>query len=420
MGNKNAEQLFEYLRSILFDEEIIELNTDELDTDFQKLGEGMQYLAKCVREMLGYTKDLSTGNLSVDFPPKDNMLCVNLKNLHANLNHLSWQAKQVAQGDYNQHVAYLGEFSEAFNMMISQLNEREGMLKHQSEVLEVQSASLQQNVEMFEKLTKRMDSWIIVVSAEKKEILYCNKNDSKEPESKSYCHNCPYKMSLRQVVLQHTGHKDDEVWEYFDEKSGRYFEITTFFFQWKGNKAYAYLAEDITQQKQEEQHLEAMAFKDSLTGLYNRHYFLMSLEKVFIKGLTFCLCYIDIDGLKFVNDHYGHVEGDSYIHLIVKNIQSAIRPDDVFARVGGDEFIILFGECEESVVERKMNDCYEKLVAENNRHYPVSFSFGVVEYNGGTESLEELIEMADERMYEFKEKHKNKQYNRQNKGDINE
>ena len=57
-----------------------------------------------------------------------NFLCENLKNLHANLNHLTWQAQQVTKGDYSQHVAFLGEFSTAFNEMTRQLQEREAKL----------------------------------------------------------------------------------------------------------------------------------------------------------------------------------------------------------------------------------------------------------------------------------------------------
>ena len=71
--------------------------------------------------MKEYSAAISVGNLSVEAPPRENFLCKNLKNIHANLNHLSWQAKQVAKGDYSQSVSYLGEFSEAFNTLTKQL-----------------------------------------------------------------------------------------------------------------------------------------------------------------------------------------------------------------------------------------------------------------------------------------------------------
>ena len=132
MEDRNSELLFEYLRSILYDSKIKTLDVKELDEPFQKLGLGLQYLERAVTEMKGYSAALSKGNLSVEVPARDNLLCENLKNIHANLNHLTWQAKQVAKGDYSQTVSYLGEFSEAFNTMTKQLEEREHRLKQEA------------------------------------------------------------------------------------------------------------------------------------------------------------------------------------------------------------------------------------------------------------------------------------------------
>ena len=87
---------------------------------------GLQCLDRAVQELKAYSAALSVGNLSDCSPSRDNPLCENLKNMQANLNHLTWQAKQVAKGDYSQTVSYLGEFSEAFNTMTAQLREREG------------------------------------------------------------------------------------------------------------------------------------------------------------------------------------------------------------------------------------------------------------------------------------------------------
>ena len=133
MEDKNSELLFEYLRSILYDKKIQPLDVEQLDEPFRKLGRGLQYFAKTFTETKQYAAALSRGNLSVQPPPRENFLCENLKNIHANLNHLTWQAKQVAKGDYSQTVSYLGEFSEPFNTMTQQLKERELKLKQEAE-----------------------------------------------------------------------------------------------------------------------------------------------------------------------------------------------------------------------------------------------------------------------------------------------
>lgn len=88
--DKNCDLLFEYLRSILYDSQIQTLDVAKLDEPYQKLGLGLQFLERAVREMKTYSEALSRGNLSVKTPPRDNFLCENLKNIHANLNHLTW------------------------------------------------------------------------------------------------------------------------------------------------------------------------------------------------------------------------------------------------------------------------------------------------------------------------------------------
>ena len=133
MEDKNCELLFEYLRSILYDSKVKTLDIKELDEPYQKLGMGLQFLEHAVVEMKEYSEALSKGQLSASVPDRDNFLCANLKNLHANLNHLTWQAKQVAKGDYTQNVSFLGEFSDAFNTMTRQLRERELYLRRKAE-----------------------------------------------------------------------------------------------------------------------------------------------------------------------------------------------------------------------------------------------------------------------------------------------
>ena len=133
MDNKNSELLFEYLRSILYDDEVKQLDINSLDEPFQKLGLGLQYLERSVAEMKSYSEALAKGNLAIELPAKENTLCENLKSIHADLKHLTWQAKQVAKGDYSQKVSFLGEFSEAFNSMTERLEEREQFLKAEAE-----------------------------------------------------------------------------------------------------------------------------------------------------------------------------------------------------------------------------------------------------------------------------------------------
>ncbi|MGN0393039.1 MAG: diguanylate cyclase domain-containing protein [Bariatricus sp.] len=330
MEDKNSVLLFEYLRSILYDSEINRLDIDQLDEPFQKLGKGMQYLQEAVEEMLRYSADLSCGNLSGPYPSRENFLCVNLKNLHANMNHLTWQAKQVAAGDYSQHASYLGEFSEAFNTMIEQLRERENLLMKKAEMAENYNRLLIE-------LTHSHQECIMVVDAHSGEIVYCNKSkngDGEFAEGKcSTCCGCEQRLTIHDEILKW---KDTEkkisrndsdkytVWEKEDSE-GRIYQITTYAIEWKEKEVYVHIITDITESRKKGMILEDKAYRDPGTGLYNRRYFEEYMERALLKREQLTLCYIDIDGLKYVNDKYGHLEGDNYIAMIVAAIKNKAK-----------------------------------------------------------------------------------------------
>lgn len=92
-AEKNCELLFEYLRSILYDMEVQQPDMAALDEPYRDLGLGLQFLEQAVTEMKAYSAALSRGDLSAPTPARDNFLCENLKNIHADLKHLTWQAK---------------------------------------------------------------------------------------------------------------------------------------------------------------------------------------------------------------------------------------------------------------------------------------------------------------------------------------
>ena len=122
--NKNADLLFDYLRDILYDPDHAVLDTSLLEEDFVLLGEGMQYFAKCIQEQRELAKSLSKGNLTIKMPPPGNELAAPLKALHASLKHMTWQSQQVAKGDYQQRLDFMGDFAHAFNTMTVQLDHR--------------------------------------------------------------------------------------------------------------------------------------------------------------------------------------------------------------------------------------------------------------------------------------------------------
>ena len=407
MEKDNCELLFEYLRSILYDQQIHALDVKELDEPYQKLGKGLAFLQQAVEEMLAYTEDLSRGNLPGAYPSRDNFLCVNLKNLHANLNHLTWQAKQVASGDYSQHVSYLGEFSEAFNTMTAQLKERETQLKEEAQKVQKRAQVIEEYNDLLVEMTRRRKEWIVVVDAQSRDIVYCNKRKDEKRIDPEFCEKCRHRLSFRNDILNWQDSEQYKVWEAGDEEQG-YYRITTFHIEWRGQNAYAHIVVDITDEKQAANRLNSKAYMDPGTGIHNRLFFDEYMESVLEEGREVTLCYLDLDGLKYVNDHYGHNQGDNYIRSFVSLMKSSVRSTDIFARIGGDEFCVVIPEVEKETAEKKFAELLELFVAENKEEYPVSFSYGVVEIRriGKRMTLEEIIKTADAQMYECKRRNK--------------
>ena len=119
-----ASTLFEYLRRVIYDSANAKLTIEDLPEDFQDFGRGLKYFVDCVMEIKGLALALSRGELGSKPPSPGNEIASSLKSLQASLRHLTWQTQQIADGDYQQHVEFMGDFDTAFNSMIRQLEER--------------------------------------------------------------------------------------------------------------------------------------------------------------------------------------------------------------------------------------------------------------------------------------------------------
>jgi diguanylate cyclase (GGDEF)-like protein len=146
---------------------------------------------------------------------------------------------------------------------------------------------------------------------------------------------------------------------------------------------------------------------DYLTGLANlRHFYELAGDELsrarrFKRPLT--IAYLDIDNFKLVNDGSGHVAGDLLLRKIAETIRSSIRIIDRLARVGGDEFVVLFPETGpdsvNSVIERIQKGL--RSVAQENQ-WPITFSMGVLTCVKTPDSVETMVGLADRLMYSVK------------------
>ena len=160
--------------------------------------------------------------------------------------------------------------------------------------------------------------------------------------------------------------------------------------------------------------LESMARTDKLTGLYNRQFFdaLFShtMDNLGRHTTRLSLALFDIDHLKTVNDQEGHLAGDRLLQSVALLAREHVRKNDVIARWGGDEFVILFQECDATTAVRLMDRIRERIVAAINTGGETlhkSISAGVAEYEPG-DTCETLLARADSQLYEAKRQGRNR------------
>jgi len=169
---------------------------------------------------------------------------------------------------------------------------------------------------------------------------------------------------------------------------------------------------DITRRKQAEDELLRMATIDPLTDALNRRAGQMKLKQLMSlaqsNGQPLVVGYVDVNGLKTVNDQHGHQEGDELIQLTSHTLRSALRKSDLFCRLGGDEFLIILPKTTLAAAEEVWLGCLSALMefnATGTKPYPLSVSHGFALYDPAIEpeiSPQEIVSRADQIMYQEK------------------
>lgn len=148
---------------------------------------------------------------------------------------------------------------------------------------------------------------------------------------------------------------------------------------------------------------ETQASRDPLTGLLNRRSLEDRVQGLEARGLPYVVAFCDLDHFKALNDTYGHSAGDRGLRLFSRAIRSALRPTDLVARWGGEEFVIVFSEMNPAYAERTLHRIRESLATtlETADQPPFTFSAGVGDPR--SESLHDAIQSADAALLEAKQ-----------------
>lgn len=162
--------------------------------------------------------------------------------------------------------------------------------------------------------------------------------------------------------------------------------------------------------QEKEQQAQEQALRDDLTGLHNRRGLLHVMDALIKLGIraerALSLVYIDLDGMKKINDTFGHADGDQALVDAAHILEANLRESDFIARIGGDEFcVVLSGgsEVQDRAAITRIEQAVERHNATADRPYEISFSVGVARFDPANPStIEELMRAADAAMYRDK------------------
>ncbi len=179
--------------------------------------------------------------------------------------------------------------------------------------------------------------------------------------------------------------------------------LTTSVIRVNGREAVLDATRDITSQKKIEEELKYMSYHDQLTGLYNRRYFEEAIDQIDTKGnLPLSIMMTDINGLKIINDSFGHDLGDKLLKMSADVFIKGCRPEDIICRLGGDEFAIIMPRTDsdeaKTIAEKLKKLASQKWV----ESIELSISFGYDTKTDSNESLTDVLANAENYMYRYK------------------
>jgi len=382
------------------------------DPIFRHFCENLEQIFAQMNETYRFAEALANGELQAEVS-RANIFAMPLKALQASLRHLTWQTNQVAAGDLGQHVDFLGEFSLSFNRMIESLRDKRSLEQRLKTITDVMAEGI---------LLVDTTGHLILANPEAERLLgYSLEEMAGEiilhTIHKQHADGTLFSPEGTQLLgAIQTGQAYNNADCAFACKSGRLMPVALAcrpVITGDRLEGAVIAFHDISDQKRYQQSLqtinallEKQASTDTLTGIYNRLKFSKLLDMELARASRYkssmAIIMFDIDKFKDVNDTYGHPSGDSVLVDIAQVVTANIRTTDIFARWGGEEFMIIAPGCtlDEGV---RFADILRLKVAQTLFSIPrkVTASFGVAAYRPDDSEIS-LINRADHALYRAK------------------
>lgn len=162
-------------------------------------------------------------------------------------------------------------------------------------------------------------------------------------------------------------------------------------------------AEDITEEKRQEEQVAFLTIHDQLTGLKNRRFFDDLMQKTNVEDVfPISFMMLDLNGLKLINDAFGHLEGDKAILQVASAIMAHKRAEDIAIRLSGDEFIVFFMKTDKKIAQNIGQHIQQTLEAQKETPFKISVSWGVGMTESKEDSILDIFKRAEDAMYKRK------------------
>lgn len=389
------------------------------------LAEKLFLFVSDVYEGLDFAREFARGILDQDPPSRRNYLSAPMKEIHSQLTSFCWSIQQLLKGNMVSKLNYPGELYTCYNDLVEKVSQTFGMIDDNAKPEwggTVTSWRYHQILSAINQLRTMVielnpDGTILFANPPVRQAYPSLKKlpYGEEENNEDYLINYLCTFANRSGInnpLDFFGDEFPIIKELYITEKDLWYKVTTDRVKLTdGSVGMLHMIDDITEWKKKERNLKISADTDPLTSAYTRRAGFEKLEELVNKRFIqdTCVAFLDVDGLKGINDKYGHTDGDFVIKTTAELLMSSVRDSDWVIRFGGDEFIIVFQKCVESMANEVFARMYKKLDginASSGKPYKISFSIGIIQITPEMEKVQDVVDAVDRIMYENKFKKK--------------